>query len=246
MRRQKRGIQATTIALALGLSRHGLAEAKTLRFAGYDWTVKSGNGLGPGPCDWRDSNVAVDTDGNLHLKLSKAGNTWTCAEVESVRRLGFGTYQFWVIGQIDTLDPNVVLGLFNYPAPGQGPDGTNEIDIEVAQWGDPNAPNLGFTAWPPKAGPQPANKSYFFSLDGTYTTHRFIWRSSNIFFQSLYGHRNDDQSPIATWRFAPPKPARRIPQKPEPVHLNLWLHNGLPPTDGKAVEIVIRSFTYKP
>jgi hypothetical protein len=44
--------------------------------------------------------------------------------------------------------------------------------------------------------------------------------------------------PIATWRFAPPKP--------EPVHLNLWLHNGLPLTDGKAVEIVIRSFTYKP
>ena len=55
--------------------------------------------------------------------------------------LGFGRYQFQVIGRIDQLDPNVVLGLFKYPTPDVGPDGTNEIDIEFAQWGRATANN---------------------------------------------------------------------------------------------------------
>jgi hypothetical protein len=245
LQRQRRGIQAAAIALTLGLALHGMAGAKTIRFSGYDWTVRSGTG-GPGPCTWSESNVAVDANGDLHLKLKEMGKSWSCAEIESVRRLGFGAYQFWVVGAIDRLDPNVVLGLFNYPTPDLGPDGTNELDVEIARWGDPAAPNLNFTAWPARAGLPPAGKSYFFSLDGTYTTHRFTWSGRGIRFQSLNGHRNDDQSPIAAWSFVPPKPARRVPQHPEPVHLNLWLHNGLPPTDGKEVEIVIRSFTYKP
>ena len=54
-------------ALALLPALHGAAGAATLHFAGYDWTVKSGDGLGPGPCDWRESNVWVDAEGDLHL-----------------------------------------------------------------------------------------------------------------------------------------------------------------------------------
>ena len=50
-------------------------------------------------------------------------------------RLGFGTYQFKVIGRPDLFDDNVVLGLFNYTRPDVGPDATNEIDIEFAKWG---------------------------------------------------------------------------------------------------------------
>jgi len=121
--------------MALFLLAAASAKATTLRFSGYDWTVKAGNGLGPGPCNWSDSNAWVDSDGALHLKLTKVGGTWYCAEIESVQRFGFGEYQFWVEGAIDALDPNVVLGLFNYPPPAVGPDGTNEIDVELARWG---------------------------------------------------------------------------------------------------------------
>lgn len=242
----RRGLKAALGVLALLLATEGALWAATLHFAGYDWTVKSGNGLGPGPCDWSESNVWVDGDGDLHLKISHTGGAWTCAEVETTQRLGFGKYQWWVIGEIDKLDTNVVLGLFNYPPPDVGPDGTNEIDIELSRFGFPGAPNLNFTDWPAKAGLPPAGKSYFFSLNGTYTTQRFTWQKNSIYFQSLNGHRNDNQSPIARWKYAPAYPLRRIPQAPLPVHMNLWLAGGKPPTDGREVEVVIQSFTYTP
>lgn len=238
-------VQTLLAAAALLLAAAG-AGATTLHFSGYDWTVKSGNDLGPGPCDWSDSNAWVDASGALHLKISNVDGAWYCAEIESVQRLGFGEYQFWVEGAIDTLDQNVVLGLFDYPTPDVGADGTNEIDIEIARWGHPEWPNLNYTVWPAQAGLAPGSKTYSFSLNGTFTTQRFTWRRGSILFRSLNGHRNDNQFPIAKWSYAPAKAAKHIPQKPLPVHLNLWLFEGHPPTDGQEVEIVIRSFTYRP
>jgi hypothetical protein len=40
--------------------------------------------------------------------------------------------------------------------------------------------------------------------------------------------------------------SRLIPQKPVPLHLNLWLFQGKPPTDGKEVEVILKSATYTP
>lgn len=236
---------AVLAVLAFSLTLHGAAAA-TLHFAGYDWTVKEGDGLGPGPCDWRASNAFVDPAGDLHLKISHDGGTWSCAEVELTQSLGFGKYQWWVSGPIDRLDPNVVLGLFNYPPPEVGPDGTNEIDIELARWGDPSAQNLNFTVWPARVPIPPAATTFDFTLSGLQTTQRFTWTSQSIYFQSLYGYRDNNRFPIATWKLAPPNPPRRIPQHPLPVHMNLWLFEGKPPTDGREVEVVIHGFTYTP
>jgi len=47
------------LALAACLASAGAAQAKTLRFAGYDWVVKSGDDLGPGPCNWSAANAWV-------------------------------------------------------------------------------------------------------------------------------------------------------------------------------------------
>src|SRR5262245_50346401 len=91
--------------------------AKTIAFAGYNWTVKSAVDVGPGPNSWDENNVWVDNNGDLHLALTNHGGRWYCSQVSMVGRLGFGSYQFWVIGPIDKLDPNVVFGLFNYPTP---------------------------------------------------------------------------------------------------------------------------------
>ena len=41
-----------------------------------------------------------------------------------------------VNGRLDQLDDNVTLGLFSYPTGDVGPDGTHEIDLEFARWGD--------------------------------------------------------------------------------------------------------------
>jgi hypothetical protein len=92
--------------------------------------------------------VRLDAKGWLHLCIKKDLSTgdWVCPEITSVRKFGFGAYRFIVEGAIDHFDKNIVLGLFNY----SGNDGLDEMDIEIARWGNPAYPNLNYTIWPAK------------------------------------------------------------------------------------------------
>jgi hypothetical protein len=54
------------------------------------------------------------------------GGHLVCSRLYTNTAHGFGTYQWQIDHRLDTLDPNVVLGLFLYT----GPSGYNEIDIE--------------------------------------------------------------------------------------------------------------------
>jgi len=218
--------------------------AKTITFAGYDWRVKSGSHLRPGPNNWDENNVRVDQDGHLHLALTNRGSQWYCSQVSMVDRLGFGRYQFWVIGAIDQLDPNVVFGLFNYPPPDVGPDGTNEIDIEFARWGNRKAPNANYTVYPAKTGFDRAHACFSMELNGDYTTHRFGWSSTSVAFQSLHGHRDDDTGQFAAWVYQPRDPVDQIGNQPIPVQINLWLFNGHAPGNSQQVELIVRSFKF--
>jgi hypothetical protein len=235
---------AVAAAMALAcLSAH----AATVSFGGYTWDVRTGGG-GPGPNNWSAGNVFVDADG-LHLKISHVNGSWSCAEVTMTRSLGFGEYQWEVTGRPDLFDRNVVLGLFNYPSSSAiGPDGTNEIDIEFAQWGDANNQNrLNWTVYPPALGPKPTHKEVPMTLTGDATTHRFDWTSAGVNYHSFYGYQDSgNANPMAKWNDAPTKPLKRIPQTPIPVHMNLWLVDGNAPADGQPVEVVIRSFKFTP
>ncbi len=213
----------------------------TISFAGYDWVVRGPEHGGPGPNRWDPANVWVDVDGALHLRVTHDARGWSCAELRSIERLGFGTYRWVVDGPVDRLDPNVVLGLFPYPAPDVGADGTNEIDIEYSRWGDPTGPAGSFTVWPAEQGLPPATKAFTFSLAGATTSSTFTRTPNRVTFRSQEG-----STILGRWRFAPPDPTRRISQDPMLVHMNLWLLLGHPPTGGQEVEIVIRSFSFTP
>ena len=205
-----------------------------LTFSGYTWEIRSGTG-GPGPNNWSSSNAWVDAEGHLHLRLSKVGNAWYCAEVTTTQRLGFGTYQFKIKGRVDLLDKNVVLGLFNYPTSDVGPDATNEIDIEFARWGNAAYPNGNFTVWPAQEGLSPAEHT-FLSVLGDSSTHQFTWAEDKVSFNSAG----------VTWEYSPTDYHARISSQPMPVHINLWLYAGHAPSDGEEVEIEITEFSFTP
>ena len=239
---------------ALGSGAAALAHAapptpgvQVIHFSGYDWEVRPAADGGPGPNHWDPSNARVDTQGRLHLMLTRRGGLWHCAEVTTLRSFGFGRYQFQVTGSLDRLDPNVVLGLFNYPAPGLGPDGTNEIDIEYSRWGNPDSLPASETIYPAHEGIKPASVTHEFTMPPglSDTTQRFDWQSNGIAFQSLRGHRNDNQEEYAHWAFRPAD-RQRLPQKPLPVHINLWLVRGKVPQNGKEVEVIIKRFSFVP
>jgi hypothetical protein len=255
----------TTLLASLALCSNGgraapPAESKTFKFSGIEWEARQAGLGGPGPNQWDPENVRVDRQGRLHLKVTRVvvparGESpsqveWRCAELTSTRRFGFGRYQFQVIGRIDKLDRNVVLGLFDYPTPDVGKDGTNEIDIEFARWGDSAAPNGAYTVCPATGKrSSDATHAFEFSLDGTErptdTTQRFTRAGDRITFQSLEGLRDDDQHETASWAYAPANNSR-IPQEPLPIHINLWLFRGQPPSDGKEIEIVIKKVSFIP
>lgn len=226
----------------------------SLRFSGYDWNVKAG-WKGPGHPDngnlWDPDNVWCDAQGRLHLEMRYRAGTWTCAEIWTQREdFGFGRYEFKAYGDSDNLDRHVVLGFFNYPPEGDPlrPDGTNEIDIEFSRWGDlaptpTKEPGVyGVYPYEDDLAYQKAERFFVFEQNGpTATTHRFFWQSTGVRFESFEGGRQ-----FGYWPYEPTDYLLRIPQRPLPVHINLWLFKGTPPSNGLNHEIVIESFTWTP
>jgi hypothetical protein len=229
------------LLLAAGFSTQG----KDIEFGGYTWTVRSGRG-GPGPNMWDENNAWLDTSTNLHLKISLQDGKWSCAEVTTRKRLGFGQYRFQTVGRLDCLDDNVVLGLFNYPTRDVGPDATHEIDIEFARWGDAKNPMGNYTVWPVVKSLKQVSKSFPFNLTKDETTHQFVWTRDEVKFRSMQSFNDNDRVEISTWVCHPSEAARYVSQQPMPVHLNLWLFKGLAPKNGREVELIIHDFKFTP
>jgi hypothetical protein len=221
------------------------AAVTTINFSGLTWEVKDAytSKVGPGPNYFSKDNVWVDIDGKLHLKIRKIStNKWTCAELKTQQLFGNGVYQFWVEGRPDLFDKYTVLGLFNYPCANGTcePDGTHEIDIEFAKWGNATETNtLNYTTYPTVVGGAIYHQVFPLSLTGTYTTHRYTRSATSVYFQSLYGHQTDN-----TNQFASATSTNTVSTLAMPVYINWWLFQGKLPSDKKEVEIIIRNFSF--
>lgn len=204
--------------------------SKNINFSGYEWDIKTGRHA-PGTNNWSRDNCWVDENGYLHLKITKVKDQWYSAEVSTKLLFNYGLYQFEVIGPVDRLDPNVVLGLFVYSE-------KSEIDIEFAKWGKRNAPSGNFTVVPTTTWSFPV------SLEGCYTLQQFDWGKKQVGFSSYHGHMPDKQMLITYKQFSLAKEVKSIPTPPVKVHINLWLFKGNAPTDNQEVEIIIKAFNH--
>ncbi|CAF1046579.1 unnamed protein product [Didymodactylos carnosus] len=227
---------ATIIAL-----KAGVFGQKSINWSGYTWYLKDAISQGPGPNRWSSDNVWLDSQNNLHLKIVYSNGIWSCAELYTTEKFGFGTYQWFVEGQIDKFDPNIVLGFFTYG----GTDQENEIDIEMAKWGQTSsqAYNLFYTVYPKKVGLPTNSSGTKISLSGTYTTHRFAWSSKQVAWESLHGFTDSNTNQFFQYT-TPSNYQQYMPVANVPLHINLWLFQGKQPMDGKEVEIVVHSFKY--
>ena len=232
-------VQLSAQVVPLQANRH----ERTIHFSGYDWTVRDTHEKqGPGPNYFSEKCVWVDEQGRLHLLISKddSSGQWRCSEITSLRRFGFGTYEFEVTGAIDKLDKNIVLGLFNY----SGNDGFDELDIEFARWGNDRYPNLNYTVWPAEKPFKNYSYTREFTLAGVESVHRFEWSKDSVIFSSYNGIHAQDHSIIAkNTCTSPPNSISRLEM---PVHLNFWLFEGRPPENQQKVELIIGSFRFVP
>jgi hypothetical protein len=217
---------------------------RILRFSGHDWNVKysADNRVGPGPNYFSDAeeDVWVDESGRLHLKIAHRGGTWYATEVSTQASLGYGKYVFYLASRVDQLDKNVVLGLFTWESVSPCDYHNREIDIEFAKWGVEGDNNAQYVVQP-----CPPHRFKWDSSESN-STHGSDWRPSRAYFQSYQGHFAfpvPEADAIDSWEYEgsciPPAGVGN-------ARINLWLDDGVAPSDGGEVEVVIERFEFLP
>ena len=217
---------------------------RTIRFSGITWDVKaSASLLGPGPNYFSDStsNVWVDTNGALHLRITYHDGRWHCSEVVAFDSFGYGTYVYYLQRGLAGLDKNMVVGLFTWD-PTAPQYNYREIDIEFSRWGVEGDPNVQYVVQPWSV----AGNLFRFNLEeDRESTHRFMWRSNSISFRSYYGSTRTPADPDTATNWVC-SGGSVPPCGDEHPRINFWLMNGAPPSSGQETEIVIAKFEFVP
>ena len=159
----------------------GIAGHPTIQFSGYEWAVKGGVSLGPGPNHFSTShdNVWVDGQGRLHLKITQRDGKWYCAEVYQMHPLGYGTFVFQFSSRVDLLNKNVIGSPFIYR------DNSHELDVEFSRWGIQSGPNAQFVVQPHY---HPGNREQFtMSLLNDYSTHILSFGVQMLYLSRVHG-----------------------------------------------------------
>jgi hypothetical protein len=221
----------------------------SLPFAGRTWRVKGPGYYGPGPnvfCEGPQC-VWVDSQGRLHLTLSRQGSTWRSTEVVLEDALGYGDYIVTTEGRLDAIDAQAVLGIFLWQ---YGPcwdeaffwwNPYNEIDIEYSRWGNPG---LGIGQFVAQPYDHPGNMARFDAVfaDDEITSHAMRWLPDRVEYRVWRGGVSDEspETMIYAWNYSGPHVPR--PEQPR-MHLNLWKLSGTPAADQT---VVFTDFNFVP
>ena len=221
-----KGIQAAPVAL------------KTVRFSGYDWTVRASPSDRGGEMNQYDTaNVWVDQKGYLHMKMGERDGRWTCAGVNLTRSLGYGTYRF-VVQDSAHLEPSAVVAMFTLDEH-HNQEVRTELDIELSRWKKPGKPNGDYTVQPYYV---PENTAHFSVPPGRFT-HVLRWEPGVASFRTLYGEATSPGAKdLAHHVFTSGVP---VPGA-ETVHIDFYdfLHSKSGLT--QPAEVVIEKFEYLP
>jgi len=242
-------------------------QQKVINFAGIEWETESSMNqtINPGDNFFSSSEKTlwVDSNGWLHLRIypDELSSKWACASLHSVQPVRYGTHRFRIIGNLGSLDKNVVLGLFLYKADQRDLDDHAEIDYEFSTWGFPQeyedgsvtypCSNAQMVFWPQWKGdktPVPAFTKHFWipQTQTTMTTHEMEWyhhflRLSSYWFGDLQPNEEDL---IASCEVSPKThPGVYIPEEEDQMllNINLWLNQFVEkPSDGMPVEVMIQ------
>ncbi len=223
---------------------------RIIEFADQFWHVESymDEKVNPGPNYFSDDEdlVWVDNHGflNLTIKQNSAGE-WLCSSIKSIEAASYGTHRFKIIGNLETLDKNLVLGLFMYRIDQDNPNLRAEVDIELSTWSFPThienelihpTANAHYTLWKPWTDfcePQPyAVEPFMVKMPrGTHTTHEIYWDSRSLSFLSYHGHAPTNPNKKIIHSLDLPydrSDSWVIPHENEKMHImiNFWICSG--------------------
>jgi uncharacterized protein (TIGR03437 family) len=215
-----------------------IPQYSTLTFGGLQWFVKTAPvQVYAGPQFFVQQNAFLDSQGQLHLKITPCGGTWCAAEIFTTQAMGYGTYTFTINSPVNNLDPNVTLGLFPWDAQA-GDQYNREWDIEFGRWGNATASANAQFVVQPYNGPNNIHK--FLMSPAASSTLTVTWLPSNVQFVSTAGF-----STVSQWTFNGNPLLVPTPGDGH-LHLNLYVAVGRSPAQSIGQEVVIGNFQYVP
>jgi hypothetical protein len=207
---------------------------RTIHFSGYEWELADfPTDRGGAMNEWDPSNVFVDVRGLLHLRISKSGHDWRCAEVILHRGLGYGSYRF-VVHDVSHLEPGAVFTIYDWD--GSGP---HEMDIEMSRWGQPGGKNAGFVVQPYYL---PTNVVRFMAPEGT-LIHSFQWEPGKVNFRTVSISESQLVSTLIhehTFGMGVPTPGN------DSIRIALYRFENRASPLQKECEVVVEKFEYLP
>jgi hypothetical protein len=239
-------------------------------FSGHQWRYKNATTpVGPGPNRFtNDSNFAwVDNSGQLHLKINKKNNLWTCSEIVSTKVFGYGTYIVTCNSDVSIFDKNVVFGFFTWDSYSFQTQGNSEIDVEFSRWGNANDTNLVTFSAQPVIFNNPvayAERTYKAAVPTTALkqaiTYMFRWTPDSVRWECYAGLNYPGANKLASWTFTKNNVPRQklegsqasnpivipAPSDSTNVRFNFWLLNGQGPSNSMSHEVVVSNFKYTP
>lgn len=233
----ERGGKVVAIAIAKG---KGLPPpvAKTLHFSGYDWDVRQEPSRRGGKVNpYRADNAWIDAHGFLHLRVTRMGSEWACAEVSLKQSLGRGLYLF-TVSDSSRLDPAAVMTLFTYDL-AAADQHHREIDIEISRWGEPAGKNAQYLVQPYY---EPENVVRFSVPPGP-LIYSFRWEPGRVAFKTVRAHPSGSEPGVVAehvFSSGVPSPGG------ESVLMNLYAFGNSPNPMQIPAEVTIEKFEYLP
>ena len=203
----------------------------TIDFSGYQWRLRDAPSSRGGPNVYSSSNISVDEQGAMHLRISKTEKDWMCAEASLTRNLGYGTYEFVVRG-LEKLEPAAVFGMFTYDY-ASGALHNREMNIEISRWGDPTNKNAQYVLQPYYV----ANNVHRFSAPAGTLTFSLHWEQDRATFRTQRGSAN-----VSEHVFTAGIPSPGI----ESIRVVLYVFRAAAVKLQHPMEVVIERVTYFP
>jgi len=212
--------------------------SKSLSFSGYEWRIRDAPSDRGGGNSYNASNAWTDQSGALHLRIAKAGDDWTCAEVTLTRSFGYGTYTF-VVRDTSQLDAAAVFTMFTWDYAGTDQN-HREMDVEITRWGDSStSKNAQYIVQPFYV---PENSSRFVAPSGV-LTHSFHWEPGRLAFRTVRGTDAGGKAGlVAEHVFTSGVPVPGV----ESARVNLYIFRFSKEPLHKEAEVVIEKFEYLP
>lgn len=225
------------VTITKGTGAPQFAPVGSLRFSGYDWSVRTiASDKGGANNLYDPENAWTDTSGALHLQIKRKSSRWSCAEIFLNSSLGYGTY---VVTVRDTshVEPAAVFSMFTFDE-WNAEQHYREMDIEVSRWGD--AANKNNAQYVVQPFYNPGNLYAFAAPPGP-LTYLMRWESGRATFKTFRG-RSTGTPLVSEHEFTSGIPS---PGQAKPRLILYVVASDKNPLQ-KPSEVVIEKFEYLP